>query len=75
MTSRLGALRKPVLVIWGEADQIVPASVGQALADAVPQAYFHVLPNCGHLLTLEAPAKCVELFAEFLEDEANQLGL
>jgi pimeloyl-ACP methyl ester carboxylesterase len=71
VTSRLGALHMPALVIWGEADQIVPASVGQALADALPHAHFHVLPDCGHLPTLEEPAECAELFVEFLEDEAG----
>jgi pimeloyl-ACP methyl ester carboxylesterase len=71
MTSRLGALRMPALVLWGEADQIVPVSVGQALADALPHAHFHVLPECGHLPTLEEPAECAVLFVEFLEDEAG----
>jgi pimeloyl-ACP methyl ester carboxylesterase len=71
VTSRLGALRMPTLVIWGEADQIVPASVGRALADALPHAHFHVLPDCGHLPTLEEPAACAELFFEFLADEAG----
>ena len=70
-TSRLGALHMPALVIWGEADQIVPASVGQMLVDALPHAHFHVLPDCGHLPTLEEPAECAELFVEFLEDEAG----
>lgn len=71
VTSRMGALRMPVLVIWGEADQIVPASVGQALADALPHAHFHLLRDCGHLPTLEEPAECAELFVEFLEDGAG----
>jgi pimeloyl-ACP methyl ester carboxylesterase len=71
VTSRLGVLRMPALVVWGEADQIVPVSVGQALADALPHAHFHVLRGCGHLPTLEKPAECAELFVEFLEDEAG----
>jgi pimeloyl-ACP methyl ester carboxylesterase len=71
VTSRLGALRMPTLVIWGEADQIVPASVGRALVDALPHAHFHVLPDCGHLPTLEEPAACAELFVEFLADKAG----
>jgi pimeloyl-ACP methyl ester carboxylesterase len=74
MTSRLGALRMPALVLWGEADQIVPVSVGQALADALPHAHFHVLPECGYLPTLEEPAECAELFVEFLEDEAGHVS-
>ncbi len=71
VTSRLGMLRMPVLVIWGEADQIVPAAVGRALANALLHAHFQVLPACGHLPTLEKPADCAELFVEFLENEAG----
>jgi len=71
VTSRLGTLRMPALVIWGEADQIVPITVGRALADALPHAQFRVLPDCGHLPTLEEPTDCAELFVEFLEDEVE----
>ena len=71
VTSWLGALRMPTLVIWGEADQIVPASIGRALADALPHAHFHVLPDCGHLPTLEEPSQCAALFVEFLADEVG----
>lgn len=73
VTSRLGALRMPTLVIWGEADQIVPTSVGRALTDALPHAHFHVLPDCGHLPTLEKPAECAELFVEFLAEEVGHM--
>ena len=69
--SRLAALPMPALVVWGEADRIVPVSVGQALAYALPHAHLHVLPGRGHLPTLEAPAECAALFADFLEDEAG----
>jgi pimeloyl-ACP methyl ester carboxylesterase len=71
VTSRLGVLQLPALVVWGEADQIVPASIGRALADALPHAHFHVLRDCGHLPALEEPAECAELFVDFLEDEAG----
>jgi pimeloyl-ACP methyl ester carboxylesterase len=62
----------PTLVIWGEQDQIVPVSVGQTLADALPHAHFHVLRDCGHLPTLEEPAECAVLFVEFLDDRTQQ---
>lgn len=71
IASRIGVLRMPALVVWGDDDQIVPDSVGRALADALPHAHFHVLRGCGHLPTLEVPAKCAELFVEFLEDEVG----
>ncbi|WP_176849846.1 alpha/beta fold hydrolase [Belnapia rosea] len=71
VTSRLAALRMPALVVWGEADQIVPVSVGRALADGLPHAHFHVLRGCGHLPTLEAPAECSKLFKAFLENDVG----
>ncbi len=37
----------PVLVLHGEYDSIVPVAHGRALAQAAPDAEFHVLP-CGH---------------------------
>jgi pimeloyl-ACP methyl ester carboxylesterase len=72
VNSRLGALQMPALVVWGEQDQIVPVSVGRALADALPHAHFHVLGGRGHLLSLEDPAECAVLFVEFLEDEVGR---
>jgi pimeloyl-ACP methyl ester carboxylesterase len=71
VVSRLSEIQMPTLVIWGEQDQIVPVSVGQTLADALPHAHFHVLRNCGHLPTLEEPAECAVLFVEFLDDRTQ----
>lgn len=64
--SRLGSLMMPALVLWGADDSLVPAAVGQTLADALPRAHFHALPDCGHLPTLEKPAESAALFAELL---------
>ena len=65
--SRLGALTMPALVLWGEQDALVPVTVGQALAAALPQAQIEVLPGCGHLPTLEKPAESVAMFAKLLK--------
>ncbi len=65
--SRLGTLTMPTLVLWGEQDALVPVAVGQALASALPHAQFEVLPECGHLPTLEKPTESAALFAELLK--------
>ena len=65
--SRLGALTMPALLLWGEADALVPVSAGQALADRLPNAQFKALAGCGHLPTLEQPAESAELFSAFLK--------
>lgn len=71
-TSRLGALKMPALVLWGEDDKICPVAVGRALAREMPHAHFHALPVCGHLPTLEKPAESAALFADFLHDEPHR---
>ena len=71
VTAKLATLHVPTLVLWGEADAIVPISVGRALADELPHAHFHILKGCGHLPTLEKPKEAAALFAEFLHDEIH----
>ena len=66
-TSRLGVLTMPALVLWGEQDPLSPVAIGRALADALPDARFHMLENCGHLPTLEKPAESAALFEKFLQ--------
>lgn len=52
----LGALTMPVTVITGEADRVAPADAARRLAEAVPQARLVLIPDCGHMAPLEAPA-------------------
>lgn len=68
VTGRLSALTMPALVLWGEDDALTPVPIGQALATALPDAHFHVLPDCGHLPTLENPTEAAALFKAFLCD-------
>ena len=57
----------PTLVIWGEHDGIVPRSVGEAYADAIPDARLEIVPAAGHLPQLERPRAFVDLVRAFLE--------
>jgi pimeloyl-ACP methyl ester carboxylesterase len=52
----LGALRCPVLVLCGDGDRLTAPDCSQEIADLVPQAELHFLPQCGHMLTMEKPA-------------------
>lgn len=45
----------PVLVLCGEADQLTPSECSAEIAALVPGAEHHVLPGCGHMLTMEQP--------------------
>lgn len=66
LLGRLGAVRVPTLVVFGESDGIVTPAYGRAVAAAVPGAEFHVVPAAGHLPHLEAPAATWAVLDPFL---------
>ncbi len=45
----LPGLKMPVLIVWGEQDQITPLSEGETMHHLVPQSELDVIPGCGHL--------------------------
>jgi pimeloyl-ACP methyl ester carboxylesterase len=45
----------PALVLVGDQDALSPLSDAQAMADALPQGRLRVLPEAGHLSSLETP--------------------
>jgi pimeloyl-ACP methyl ester carboxylesterase len=52
--SLLPGLKMPVLIVWGEVDQITPLSEGQKIHQLIPQSQMSEIPGCGHL----APNEC-----------------
>jgi pimeloyl-ACP methyl ester carboxylesterase len=68
----LPSITKPVLVLWGRQDQIVPAAHAQVAAKSIPDARVHIFENCGHVPMLEYPRAFNELLLEFLGSERNQ---
>ena len=52
----LTALRYvPTLIAVGELDRLTPVAHGRAIAEALPDARFVVVPGCGHMLPMERP--------------------
>src|SRR5438876_50661 len=69
-TETLRQLRLPTLVLAGSEDQIAPPEVARAMAALVPGAQLYVVPDAGHLATLEQPLATTRRQAEFW----NQVG-
>jgi pimeloyl-ACP methyl ester carboxylesterase len=69
MTSRLGSMTVPTLVINGEYDNSLAA--GRKTASLIPGAIHRILPKTGHACCIEDPAGFDDLVIEFLR--ANQL--
>ncbi|MDA0562839.1 alpha/beta hydrolase [Streptomonospora sp. S1-112] len=72
LSGRLGALRAvPVRILAGGRDRLVPLRHTRALARALPQAAVAVLPDCGHMLPLEAPEAVGAHLAALVEEAAT----
>ena len=53
----LGAIRCPTLVLVGRDDELTPPDRAEEMAHGIAGARLVVLPECGHLSTLERPAE------------------
>ena len=62
----LPELRCPTLVMCGTADQLTPPECSQEIAALVPGARLVMLEDCGHMLTMEQPARVSEELAGWL---------
>lgn len=56
----------PTLFVWGEKDAMVSPDYGRAYAAKIPGSRFELLPNSGHLVHAEQPARFRELVLEFV---------
>jgi pimeloyl-ACP methyl ester carboxylesterase len=66
MTCFLPQIRVPTLVLVGDADVISPPREMQAIAAAIPGAQFVVIPDSGHMTTMEQPEKVIEALRGFI---------
>ena len=57
LTDRLGEIRCPVLLLWGDADPISPVAVGRRLAELFLNAELVVVPGGTHDLVAERAAE------------------
>jgi 3-oxoadipate enol-lactonase len=66
-TTLLPTITAQTLVVFGAADVITPAQTeGPGLADSIPHARLVVIPNAGHMSSLEQPEAFNRTVREFL---------
>lgn len=56
----------PTLVLCGDKDLLTPAKLSEEIASLVPGAELHLLPRCGHMLTMEQPEEVNALLLDWL---------
>jgi pimeloyl-ACP methyl ester carboxylesterase len=59
-------IRQPTAVLCGQDDQLTPVRYSGYLADKIPKADLHIIPNAGHMVMLEQPQVVSDILSNFL---------
>ena len=62
----LRTFTRPVLLLWGENDQVTPLRFGQRLVEELANAELATYPRCGHMPMVEAHQQSTRDLAAFL---------
>jgi len=65
VSTRLGDINIPCLVVWGRNDEILDPSYADKFMQVLKDAELVWIENCGHVPALEQPAKLVEAIEGF----------
>lgn len=68
LTSQLGRITAPTLVIFGQQDAVVPVSDGRLVQQHVPNSRLVLIDDCGHYPMYEKPAQYLAAVRTFLLD-------
>ncbi|HRK33953.1 MAG TPA: alpha/beta hydrolase [Candidatus Hydrogenedentes bacterium] len=66
LNGRIGNVKVPTLVLWGDKDQLISLAVGEAYHKAIPGSEFVVFKDCGHSPQYERPQETAEAIVAFL---------
>ncbi|KAJ3603390.1 hypothetical protein NHX12_031132 [Muraenolepis orangiensis] len=66
LQERLHLITAPLLVIWGQEDQVIDVSGAGVLQEAHPTCQVALLERCGHAVMLDRPRKAAKLLTDFL---------
>lgn len=66
MSSKIKALRMPVLILWGENDRLIPVQNAYNFNRDLPASKLHIFKNCGHVPMEEMPDASLEPVLSFI---------
>ena len=56
----------PTLIVWGEADPVIPVAHAYAAHDAMPGSRLEVLPGVGHFPHCEDPRRFAAILLDWV---------
>ena len=70
LSGRIGSIRAPTLLLWGDSDPISPVAVGTYLQKLLPRSSLHVLHGGKHDLVIKLAPDVARLIDEHLKNSA-----
>ncbi len=68
LSSSYKNIRIPVLIIWGEDDNVIKKQMGEQLNSDIPKSELVILENCGHVPQEESPDLTINIINDFFEN-------
>ena len=69
MRGALSSIGCPTLIVVGDGDQLTPPALAKEISDGIGGSRLAVVPECGHLSTLEQPDFVTRTLAEWLQTD------
>jgi pimeloyl-ACP methyl ester carboxylesterase len=64
---RLGRVRSPALIIWGDADKLIPTPYAEEWANRLGDARVVTIKECGHMMMFEKEDEFVKAIKDFMK--------
>ncbi len=61
----LARISVPTLLLWGDKDELIPLDCGERAAAIIPNSKLVVLPDVGHIPSVEVPLEFVRIVSDF----------
>ena len=74
LDGKLGALKMPMLIVWGKQDHLIPVTVGEAIHRDVLQSELAIFDGCGHLAAGQCASRVGPVVKGFLDEAAPMAG-
>jgi pimeloyl-ACP methyl ester carboxylesterase len=71
ISQRYKEIKKPLLVIWGEHDKLIPVSHYHRFAQDFPSCEKLLIQQCGHIPQEETPEAVIAKLLDFLNKQTN----
>jgi abhydrolase domain-containing protein 6 len=67
LAEKLGAIKAPTLIIWGDQDRLIHVSAAELFKSGIQNSETLILTGTGHMPLMENPRQCVETWLKFIK--------